>query len=58
MEICSGTKVLCCNFFSPSEAAGTDPAGGAGLDGLLGLANLAVAVSCVLLPSVAAEFRQ
>lgn len=34
-------------FFSPSEAAGIDPAGGVGLDGLLGLANLTVADSCV-----------
>lgn len=46
MEICSGNKWSAA-VFSPSEAAGIDPAGGVGLDGLLGLANLAVAVSCV-----------
>lgn len=40
-----------------AEAGGTDPAGGAGLDGLTGLANASVAISCVLLTSVAAGLR-
>lgn len=40
-----------------SEAAGTDHAGAARLDGWSGLANTTVAVSCVLLTSVAAELR-
>lgn len=39
------------------EAAGTAYAGGAGLDGLPALAGITVAVSCVLLTSVATELR-